>query len=189
MVKILYLGPECIRILEHLQSFGDEVYRTEGKLTIPEFIESNYDFIISYGYRYIIPSSVTDHYDKRILNLHISYLPWNRGADPNFWSIIEDTPKGVTIHFVDEGLDTGDIIIQKKIELEETDTLRTSYKKLSDAIENLFLSNWNKIRTGEVIPKKQIGEGSFHYSKNKETYEYLLSNGWDTLISELERRR
>ena len=43
----------------------------------------------------------------------MSYLPWNRGADPNFWSILEDTPKGVTIHIMDESIDTGDILYQK----------------------------------------------------------------------------
>ncbi|MGE7950565.1 formyltransferase family protein [Lysinibacillus xylanilyticus] len=189
MMKILYLGPECKRILKHLKSFGDRVSRTEKKLTICEFIEPNYDFIISYGYRFIIPKRVTDYYKKRIINLHISYLPWNRGADPNFWSIIDNTPKGVTIHFVDEGLDTGDIIIQKKVELEESDTLRTSYEKLSNAIEKLFMNSWIKIKDCEIVPEIQMGEGTFHYSKDKELYRTLLINGWDTKISELEKKK
>ncbi len=50
-----------------------------------------------------------------IINLHISFLPWNRGAHPNFWSFYDDTPKGVTIHLIDEGIDTGAIIYQKEI--------------------------------------------------------------------------
>lgn len=188
-MEILYLGPECKSILKHLQSFGDIVSRTEKKLTECEFIEHNYDFIISYGYRYIIPKRVTNHYKKRIINLHISYLPWNKGADPNFWSIIENTPKGVTIHFVDEGLDTGDILIQKKIKFEEIDTLRTSYKKLSNAIEELFINNWLRIRNYEIIPEIQKGEGTFHYSKEKEFYKALLIDGWDTKISDLEKKK
>lgn len=46
------------------------------------------------------------------MNLHISYLPWNKGADPNFWSCIDGTPAGVTLHHIDAGVDTGDIIAQ-----------------------------------------------------------------------------
>ncbi|MCL0081308.1 hypothetical protein M1N64_03665 [Peptococcaceae bacterium] len=49
-----------------------------------------------------------DKFQGRAINLHISFLPWNRGADPNFWSFIENAPVGVSIHYLDEGIDTGD---------------------------------------------------------------------------------
>ena len=52
---------------------------------------------------------------NNIINLHISYLPYNRGAHPNFWSFVENTPSGVSIHQVDSGIDTGKIVIQKQI--------------------------------------------------------------------------
>ena len=45
----------------------------------------------------------------------MSFLPYNRGSHPNFWSFIDDTPKGITIHEIDEGADTGNIVFQKKI--------------------------------------------------------------------------
>ena len=65
------------------------------------------------------------------VNLHVSYLPWNRGADPNFWSIVEGTPKGITIHKMNYALDKGDIIIQQPIqEFPDTETLETSYNHL-----------------------------------------------------------
>ena len=38
--------------------------------------------------------------------MHISYLPFNRGAHPNYWSFKDNSPKGVTIHFIDNGIDT-----------------------------------------------------------------------------------
>ena len=53
-----------------------------------------------------------------IVNLHISYLPWNRGAHPNFWSFFDATPTGVSIHLIDKGIDTGPIIVQKKVKLD-----------------------------------------------------------------------
>ena len=55
---------------------------------------------------------------KKIINLHISYLPYNKGAHPNFWSFADNTPSGVTIHEVNENLDSGNIIFQKKIEFD-----------------------------------------------------------------------
>ena len=54
------------------------------------------------------------------------------GQDPNLWSFIEDTPKGVTIHEIDEGIDTGDIIFQKEIVLNSNETLASSYEKLQE---------------------------------------------------------
>lgn len=47
----------------------------------------------------------------------MSYLPYNKGTHPNYWSFIENTPKGVMIHEIDKGIDTGNIIVQKKIKL------------------------------------------------------------------------
>ena len=55
-----------------------------------------------------------DQINYRAINLHISYLPWNRGADPNLWSAV-GMPKGVTIHYINDGFDTGDILFQKAI--------------------------------------------------------------------------
>ncbi len=44
----------------------------------------------------------------------MGYLPFNRGAHPNFWSFMEKTPSGVTMHEINSGIDKGKIIVQKK---------------------------------------------------------------------------
>ena len=72
--------------------------------------EQNFDFLISYGYKFILKNDILSLFKKAAINLHISYLPYNRGSDPNFWSFMENSPKGVSIHYMDAGLDTGDII-------------------------------------------------------------------------------
>ena len=51
-----------------------------------------------------------------IVNLHKAYLPYNKGAHPNFWSFAENTPSGITIHVIDSGIDTGNIIYRKFID-------------------------------------------------------------------------
>nr|WP_263326541.1 formyltransferase family protein [Neobacillus sp. Marseille-Q6967] len=184
-MKILFLGPYKERMIEFLQSFNDEVLLHEKKLIPMQVIQSDYDFIISYGYRYIIPKEVVDFYKDRIINLHISYLPWNKGADPNLWSFLEETPKGITIHYIDEGIDTGDIIVQKEIFFTGRETLATSYKTLSDEIEILFKETWPKIRSKVHNRTPQTGQGSYHKLKDKNQYLYLLENGWDTPVCKL----
>ena len=143
------------------------------------------DLIVSYNYRYLIGKDVIDRMDGNIINLHISYLPWNKGSNPNYWSFVENTPKGVTIHQVSEKLDEGDIIYQKELlfNLEE-ETFATSYQKLQDAIVQLFIDNWENICNKRYVAKKQIGQGSYHNQQefNKLTACYPVS--WNEKISE-----
>lgn len=82
----------------------------------------------------------------QIFNLHISLLPYNREASPNFFSFIENTSKGVTIHQIDEGLDTGPILAQKELFFDESkETFASSYEKLILEIQMLFKENWSSI--------------------------------------------
>ena len=186
-MNILFLGPECISIQRALERSGHHFWRTEEHITPDFIIKKNFTFAISYRYRKIIKKDIIEVFNGRLINLHISLLPWNKGADPNLWSWLENTPKGVTIHKIDEGLDTGDILVQQQIFFdEEKETLKTSYEKLSDAIENLFINNMKKILTSSIIGKMQQEKGTFHFSKDKEPYQELYNKlGWDTPVRNL----
>ena len=129
------------------------------------------DFIISFGFRKIIKDNILKKLKKPIFNIHLSYLPFNRGAHPNFWSLIEDTPAGVSIHKVDSGIDTGSIIIRKKvyfnISLYKFSTFKKTYKYLFIEAEKLFKKNFNKIYNKKC--KVQIlsnYKGTFHYKED-----------------------
>ena len=184
-MKILLLGPERPELEEYLASFGDELVRAEKMLTPKSAKLRGVDWLVSYGYRYIIKPEVLDLLPGRAINLHISYLPFNRGADPNLWSFLEDSPKGVTVHQIDQGLDTGDILAQEPVVMESQDTLSSSYDRLSMAMLNLFRRVWPEIRTGKLVGRKQLDGGSAHCAKDKTTYEHLLVTGWDTPVKEL----
>ncbi len=121
-----------------------------------------FDWIISYGYRHIISNLIIDKVKNPIINLHISYLPFNRGAHPNYWSFKENTPKGVTIHFIDAGIDTGPILIQKKIKFFEEKTLNTTYIRLKKELEELFYASFDKIISKQMLAYPQKGMGSYH---------------------------
>lgn len=186
MSNILWLGSRRSNLHLYLVSIGENVIYYEEPIGLNSPKIRNIDFIISYGYRHLIKKDILSKFYKKVINLHISYLPWNRGADPNFWSIVEDTPKGVTIHYIDEGLDTGDILVQKLVKLNKEDTLRTSYERLSKEIEDLFILNWLDIKSNRVQEISQnLKKGSFHLMRDKSEYEHLLSKGWDTPIIEL----
>lgn len=139
----------------------------------------NFDFIVSYGYRHNLKQDVLDVFPDRAVNLHISYLPWNRGADPNFWSFVDNTPKGVTIHFMDKGIDTGDIIAQREVPMYDDDTLATSYARLQMTIQDLFVEVWPFILNGSCRRMKQPEGGSYHkksdfYDLNANSLRRLL---------------
>ncbi len=130
-----------------------------------------FNSIISFGYKHIINQNIIDNLKYPIINLHISFLPYNRGAHPNFWSFAENTPSGITIHEVDSDIDTGKIIYQKQIDFEllknkQTLTFSKTYNVLKNEIENLFLDNIDDIINQEINSTKQIGKGSYHNKKD-----------------------
>lgn len=184
-MKILLLSPYKTDISEFLGIHGDEVITTQEKITSRSEDIKDIDFIISYGYRHIIGESLIQLFRNKIVNIHISFLPWNRGADPNLWSFLEDTKKGVSIHYIDSGIDTGGILVQEEIHFTEDDTLKTSYYKLTATASDLLKKHWHKIKKGEMVPKPQNQHGSSHRLQDRKKYEYLLDRGWDTPVKDL----
>jgi methionyl-tRNA formyltransferase len=95
--------------------------------------------------------------------LHPALLPHNRGAYPNVWSIIDGTPSGATLHYIDAGVDTGSIIAQKPVTVEPVDTGATLYRKLEVACVELFHESWPELKEGVLPGRPQpTGGGSLH---------------------------
>lgn len=175
-MKILYLGPESkiLNVLQHLYN----VIQTEDIINDL----SSYDWVVSYGYRHILKKQHIKSAKNPIINLHISFLPYNKGADPNYWSWVEDTPKGVTIHEIDEGIDTGDIFTQKQVKFKNNETLSSSYNKLKVEIETLFINSFKDIFNGNLKPIKQKGKGTTHYKK-----DFPGVKSWDISVNKLKQ--
>ncbi|MCD4652232.1 MAG: formyl transferase [Candidatus Cloacimonetes bacterium] len=166
----------CLNVIECADPISTEYLRTH-----------SVEFAVRYRYRHIIQKAVIDCLNGNIINLHISLLPWNRGADPNLWSFLEDTPKGVSIHYIDEGIDTGDIVAQKELFFNnDAETLASTYKKLNVEILELFKIYWEPIINGTIDRKKQTQTGSFHKISDKETFQFLIADkGWKTPVGNL----
>jgi methionyl-tRNA formyltransferase len=176
-MKILHLGPQNNKVYNHLAK-EYFIFSTEEKLNPLTLFE--FDWVVSYGYRHILKKEHIQSSNNPIINLHISYLPWNKGADPNYWSWVENTPKGVTIHAIDEGIDTGDIFIQKEVNFNGNETLSSSYNKLKNEIEDLFINNFENIVKGRILLQKQPQGGSLHYVK-----DFPGVDSWDLKVKDI----
>lgn len=139
--------------------------KSEKGLQYLKRLEADY-FILSWWPK-IIPSSLIHVPKKGVMNFHPGYLPYTAGKHTNFWSIVNDQQFGVTIHFVDEGIDSGDIAFQKKIEKTWEDTGETLYRKEKKAMIELFKESYPKLEEGNYTRTKQDTEKRiFHYAKD-----------------------
>ena len=132
------------------------------------------DIAISVLFGHILCWEFIDLFPAGAINLHPSYLPYNRGAFPNVWSIIEGTPAGVTLHYIDAGIDTGDIIAQKQVAVSPTDTGETLYRRLELEALDLFSETWPLVREGK--PPRQAfpaNSGTAHRVRDIETIDEI----------------
>lgn len=131
--------------------------------TIANIKRSNVDFGILAWWPKIIRQELISVAKQGFVNTHPSLLPHNRGKHYNFWAIVERAPFGVTLHKVTEEVDAGDIIAQKAIAYDWTDTGGTLYVKAQEAMVALFVEAYPAIRRGDVVAiRQQLCEGSFH---------------------------
>jgi methionyl-tRNA formyltransferase len=184
---VLFLGPADSRLLAWLLSQGGRVVQTDERIDAAYVKGGGFQAVVSYGYRHILKPGVLAAMPAVAVNLHISLLPWNRGADPNLWSFVDDTPKGVTIHCLADGVDTGDILAQREVAFgPDENTLATTYARLQSEIQDLFKVCWPSILAGTCPRRPQVGQGSLHRMKDKETLAHLLADGWNTSVRALE---
>ena len=189
--RVLFLGQPDSPVLAHLRQFDSVDVRAIGAaepLTSELVEEWEPRWAVSHGYRRILRRDVLDLVPDGFINLHISLLPYNRGADPVLWSVLEDTPAGVTIHHIDEGVDTGDVIAQRPVALLEGDTFATMHARCTAEINDLFREVWPSIEAGSADRRPQPPGGTSHRVRDRARVEHLLTQGWDTPCAPLRGR-
>ena len=102
------------------------------------------------------------------INTHNSFLPFGRGKHPYFWAIVEENPFGVSLHWVNDGIDTGDIIAQRPIAVSWTDNSDSVYQRSLSSIVQLFIETYPRIRRGQINSQSQADSGTFHYGSEIE---------------------
>lgn len=138
--NIPYIQPKSVKT--------DEIYE--------KLAELNPDLIVVAAYGKIIPKKLIELPTYGIINVHSSILPKYRGAAPIHAALLNgDTKTGVTTMMIDEGLDTGDILDIKEVDIDETDTLGTLTKKLSNLSYDLLDETITKLLNNTLVRTKQ----------------------------------
>ena len=100
---------------------------------------------------------------RGFINTHPSLLPYGRGKHYNFWSIVDRVPFGVSLHMVDEGVDSGDIVAQFEIPYDWEDTGASLYRKATDAMLKLVHETYPRLRGLDFETRRQdLAAGTFH---------------------------
>lgn len=114
------------------------------------------DAIIVAAFGQLLPKSILKMKKYGCINVHASLLPKYRGAAPIQWAVIDgEKESGVTIMQMDEGLDTGDMLLARTVPLDEKETGGSLFEKLSQAGASACVEALEKLEKGELVPVKQ----------------------------------
>ncbi len=144
--------------------------------------DKNPDLIVVYSMPFLLKEEIFSYPKLGTINLHTALLPKYRGAVPIFWTYyLFDRNAGVTVHYIDKGEDTGDIILQKEVKVdlgERYYELRTKFESTGSLA---LLESINKIESGRVKRIKQPKESPTMRAKRvkKEEYFSLIDWNWD----------
>lgn len=133
--------------------------------TIRTLEETPADAIVVIAFGQIVPASILHMKKYGCINVHGSLLPKYRGAAPIQWAVIDgERESGVTIMQMDEGLDTGDMLLKGSVVLDEKETSGSLFDKLSALGASLCVEALEKLEKGELTPEKQ-GESPTEYAR------------------------
>ena len=149
----------------------------------------NLDYIIGVHFPYIIPNEVLSIPKVGFLNLHPSYLPYNKGWHTPSWAILEGTPYGATLHFMSIQLDEGDVILQKRIEIGPGDTANSLYAKVLKLEEKVFMEALPDLVSLKPNRTKQTHLGTSHTRKELKNMQKIDENKTATYGEMIDRLR
>ncbi len=130
---------------------------------IIESLQPDVNVVVAYGK--ILPLDVLNAAKFGSINVHASLLPKYRGAAPIQWAVLNgDKESGVTVMQMDEGLDTGDMLLVKSLKVGENETSAALFERLSVLGAEALLECLSSLENGTVQPKKQP-EGDFGYAR------------------------
>lgn len=172
--KVLTESPVAICAHEH----NIEVYKPNKLKEDYEYIlNKKPDIIITCAYGSIVPKVVLDYPSYGCINVHASLLPKYRGASPIVASILNgEKETGITIMYMDEGIDTGNIIMSRSIKIEDNDNSLSLSNKLSLLGANLLIDTLPKIFEGENFDIPQDNEEATYVGMLKREDEHIDFN-------------
>lgn len=142
-----------------------EYYSLDDEYFIDEIKDLNADMAIVCSFNYKVPKVLLDSIKSGFINVHPSLLPKYRGPNPYTAAILNDeNESGVTLHFMDETFDTGDIVAQKKIPIGEFETMGTLFNRTNILALDMLLEMLMNFETG-VFERQKQPQGEFEKGK------------------------
>ena len=145
------------------QKFGLPIFQPE-KVKDQSFIELikklNPEMVVLVAFGQILPKEIIDHPPMQCLNIHTSLLPKYRGAAPLNWPIIRgETKTGVTIMLMDEGMDSGDILLQQETDIGAAETYGDLHDRLAQLGATLLIKTIEQVAAGNAQRQPQDASG------------------------------
>lgn len=177
--------------------------RARDEAFVQELKRYNPDAIVVVAFGQILPESILHMTKYGCINVHASLLPQYRGASPIQWAVIDGCKKtGVTTMLMDEGIDTGDILMVKEYELAEKETGGSLFDKLSLLGGELLIETLKGMETGSIKPVKQDNEkanyvkmltksmGHIDFTKGANEIERLIRglNPWPSAFTYMNKK-
>jgi methionyl-tRNA formyltransferase len=155
---------------------------------LSELEKLNADIFIVCGLQYFLPSELINLPVLGTLNFHTSLLPRHAGMHPGFWTIwYGDKKSGMTIHFMDEGIDTGDIAYQSVVPVITGDTIECLYRRIWDSSKNLIKRLLSDIEENNIPRKKQSYSDYFYnYEITEKDFELDFRQPAETLNNRIK---
>ena len=155
----------------------------------PECIEElrkyKADIMVVIAFGQILPKEILEMTPYGCVNVHASLLPSYRGAAPIQWAVINgEKVSGVTTMQMNEGLDTGDMLLKVEIPLDEKETGGSLHDKLAEAGARLCVETLDALKAGTVTPEKQ-GDSPTAYAKMLD--KHMGKIDWKMSAKEIER--
>ncbi|MCI1721567.1 MAG: methionyl-tRNA formyltransferase [Lachnospiraceae bacterium] len=184
------MEPSACPVAEEAKKLGLPLFQPE-KVRTPEAVGKiramEPDLIAVAAFGQIIPKEILEMPKYGCVNVHASLLPAYRGAAPIQQAILDGKKTtGVTIMRMDEGLDTGDIISQKEVEIAEDETGGSLFDRLAGEGAALLIATIPSIADGTAVYTKQPAESTTPYAKMLKKEAGLID--WTKSAGEIERR-
>ena len=125
------------------------------------------DYVFGVHFPLLIPEVALAIPRHGVLNLHPAYLPYNRGWHTPSWALMDETPIGATLHFMDTGVDTGDIVHQRELAVSPADTAHSLYQRLLELELRVFQEAWPDLVAESYARRRQDPEaGTVHRKRD-----------------------
>lgn len=170
-----------LRIIDYEASLKEQLFLNKIKAL-------DADIAVVCSYNKLFPKELLKLTKDGFINTHPSLLPEYRGGNPYSHAIINDEKEtGVTLHFMDESFDTGDIISQYKVPIEKNETMGTLFNKLNFLSADVLLHTLNFYEKNSTLPRVKQAEGVY-----KKAYSIDIKYGnniidWTKPAADIER--